>query len=183
MSSPVPGVGGILSFLPQQGAPSSPLLVVCGQQWALPPCPAPAPCLPGFVWSVTRRSERLMGTRLLWGWFRADLQPGIEQELCSMPGALQSCSYLVWKLLCSEEKWSQEPDVTAHITILGKCTIFRKSNSGKRPKQQKNLGAVRMFLKTDKKKTFSQMRFGILSFISIFYFRREKQKGTSKHFV
>ena len=51
---------------------------------------------------------------------------------------------------------TKEPDVTAHITILGKCTIFRKSNSGKRPKkQQKNLGAVRMFLKTDKKKTFS----------------------------
>ena len=44
---------------------------------------------------------------------------------------------------------TKEPDVTAHITILGKCTIFRKSNSGKRPeKQQKNLGAVRMFLKT-----------------------------------
>ena len=43
----------------QQGAPSSP----AGGLWAAvgPALPCPAPCLPGFVWSVTRRSERVDG--------------------------------------------------------------------------------------------------------------------------
>ena len=43
----------------QQGAPSSP----AGGLWtaAGPALPCPTPCLPGFVWSVTRGSERVDG--------------------------------------------------------------------------------------------------------------------------
>lgn len=79
----------------QQGAPSSP----AGGLWAAVgpalPCPALPPVYLGLFGALPGDQRGLMGTRLLWGWFRADLQPGIEQELCSMPGALQSCS-LIW---------------------------------------------------------------------------------------
>ena len=78
----------------------------------LAPCRWASPALPcvylGLFGALPGDQSGLMGTRLLWGWFRPELQPGIKKELCCVPGAFQKLQpYLVWKLLCLEEKWSE----------------------------------------------------------------------------
>ena len=68
------GRGGILSFLPCNRC----TLLACW--WAVGssgPCPALPRVYLGLFGALPGDQRGLMGTRLLWGWFRPDLQPGI----------------------------------------------------------------------------------------------------------